>query len=53
MEFDAYCLPDKRVVVVTKRDSLEDCSKIRQTSSEKVLSDEKTGPDCDQVRETL
>lgn len=51
MEFNTYCLPDKKVVVVTKRETGEECSKVRQVSSGRVLSDEKTGPDNDQVRE--
>ncbi len=52
MNFDVYCMPDKRVVVVTKREVGEDCSKIRQTSGNRILTDDKTGPDNDQVHET-
>jgi hypothetical protein len=52
MEFSVYCMPDKRVVVVTKREVGEDCSKIRQTSGNRILTDEKTGPDSDDVHES-
>jgi len=51
MDFDVYCMPDKRVVVVTKREVGENCSKIRQTSNNRILEDTPTGPDNDDVRE--
>lgn len=55
MEFNVYIYPDGKVVhEVTKRQQGENCEKIRMFDAPgaEVLSDEKTGPDCDHVTET-
>ena len=55
MEFSVYIYPDGKVVhEVTKRQQGENCEKIRMFDAPgaDVISDEKTGPDCDTVTET-
>ena len=51
MEFSTYCLPDKRVVVVTKREEGETCDSVVKASERRATSNEVTGPDADHVRE--
>ncbi len=54
MEFNVYIYPDGQTVhEVTKREEGENCQNIRMfDAGGDVISDEKTGPDCDHVSET-
>jgi hypothetical protein len=54
MEFDVLIFPDgKTIHEVTQREVGENCQNIHMfnAAGTEVVSDEQTGPDCDQVSE--
>jgi len=52
MEFEVTISKDgTRLHEVTKRDVGENCERITQFNAGTMVSDERTGPDCDKVEE--
>ena len=52
MKFEVLIFPDgKRTHEVTERAEGENCEKIFQYNAGTMVSDERTGPDCDKVEE--
>jgi len=53
MKFEVLIYPDgKRTHEVIERTEGENCEKILQFNAGTMVSDERTGPDCDKVEET-
>ena len=53
MVVETTIFPDGRLISeVVERETGENCEHIRMLNTGYVVSEEKTGPDCDEVHET-